>query len=59
MSQAPVREVLVGEGLEGLHDRLDLTCFSAPGEGSGPTIIQIRPTVLAASEAPVASVGQS
>ena len=28
MSQAPVREVLVGEGLEGLHDRLDLTCFS-------------------------------
>ena len=26
--------------------------------GSGPTIIQLVPTVLAASEAPVASVGQ-
>ena len=58
VSQAPVGEVLVGEGLEGLHDRLDLAGHQRARRGSGPTIIQLLPTVLAASPAPVASVGQ-
>lgn len=36
MSQAPVGEVLVGEGLEGLHDPPQVSLgISAPGEAPG------------------------
>ena len=58
VSQAPVGEVLASEGLEGLHDRLDLARHQRARRGSGPTIIQLLPTVLVASEAPVAPLGQ-
>ena len=57
MNRAPVGEVLVGEGLEGLHNRLDLAGHQRARRGSGPTITQLLPTVLAASPAPMASVG--
>ncbi len=55
MSQAPVVEVLVGEGLEGTHDPPQASHgINAPGEAPGRPSSSFFPTLLAASEAPLA-----
>ena len=56
MSQSPVGEVLVGEGLEGIYDCLDLARYQRVDRGSGSTIVQRFPALLAVSPAPL---GQS
>lgn len=56
---SPVEEVLVGKGLEGINDRLGLARHQRVDRGSGPTITQRFPALLAASPAPLALLGQS